>query len=232
MQAGAKDEAAPAKEKRGPRFKKPAPLTNEQAEVMRALASIPARQRKLLPLTPKQVSVLLGGRAPKTMDKDRRDQRAAIESGKKVDPTHPMSLPYVPPVGKEREVQYLAQDVLDYLERRAKLVDRSFLKRGSDDPKMRGLQSWMSFASPSETWPFCIQEDGRPLDMAEAIATGRLTDEAVRLNIREFCDKLADAAARSGSDAESKALKRSTPRARKRAPAERSDRWSRPGGPI
>ncbi len=231
MPANAKDEPATTTEKRGPRGKRPPPLTNEQAEVMRSLASIPSRERKILPLTPKQVSVLLGGRAPKTMDKDRRDQRAAIKSGKKVDPTHPMSLPYVPPVGKEREVQYLAQDVLDYLERRAKLVDRSFLKRGSHDPKMRGLQSWMSFASPSETWPFCIQDDGRPLDMAEAIATGRLTEDAQRLNIREFCDMLAQAAARSGVKEENKALSDSTPRARSDR-AKQKSRWERPGGPI
>jgi hypothetical protein len=218
-------------EKRGPRGKKPPPLTNEQAAIIGALASLPARARKVLPLTPKQVSALLAGRAPKTMDKDRRDQRAAIKGGIKVDPTHPMSLPYVPPVGSEREVQYLAQDVLDYLERRAKLVDRSFLKRGSADPAMRGLQSWMSFAGPAETWPFSIQEDGRPLDMAEAIRTGRLTEEAQRLNLREFCDRLADAASRTGTDRERAEIARRTPRARaaKRA---RQDRWKTPGGPI
>ncbi len=232
MPASANDKAASvATEKRGPRGKKPPPLTNEQAAVIGALASLPARARKILPLTPKQVSALLGGRAPKTMDKDRRDQRAAIKDRRKVDPTHPMSLPYVPPVGSEREVQYLAQDVLDYLERRAKLVDRSFLKRGSADPTMRGLQSWMSFAPPSETWPFSIQEDGRPLDMAEAIRTGRLTEQAERLNLREFCDRLAEAASRSGTRTERVELDKRTPRARLSAP-EREDRWKKPGGPI
>jgi hypothetical protein len=223
--------SAESTEKRGPRGKKPPPLTNEQAAIIGALASLPARARKVLPLTPKQVSALLGRRAPKTMDKDRRDQRAAIKDGRKVDPTHPMSLPYVPPVGSEREVQYLAQDVLDYLERRAKLVDRSFLKRGSADPAMRGLQSWMSFASPSDTWPFAIQEDGRPLDMAEAIATGRLTQDAERLNLREFCDRLADAASRSGTRTERAELERRTPRARAPEP-KREERWKKAGGPI
>jgi hypothetical protein len=228
MPASANDKAA---EKRGPRGKKTPPLTNEQAAIIGALASLPARARKVLPLTPKQVSALIGGRAPKTMDKDRRDQRAAINDGRKVDPTHPMSLPYVPPVGSEREVQYLAQDVLDYLERRAKLVDRSFLKRGSADPTMRGLQSWMSFASPSDTWPFVIQDDGRPLDMAEAIRTGRLTPEAQRLNLREFCDRLAEAASRAGTRSERAELERRTPRARTPGP-KRDERWKRPGGPI
>ncbi|MDP3493865.1 MAG: hypothetical protein Q8R82_12180 [Hyphomonadaceae bacterium] len=232
MPASANDKAASvATETRGPRGKKPPPLTNEQAAVIGALASLPARARKILPLTPKQVSALLGGRAPTTMRKDRSDQRAAIEGGRKVDPGHPMSLPYVPPVGSEREVQYLAQDVLDYLERRAKLVDRSFLKRGSADPTMRGLQSWMSLASPSETWPFVIQEDGRPLDMAEAIATGRLTEHAQRLNLREFCDRLAEAASRSGTRTERAELERRTPRARAPEP-KREERWKKPGGPI
>lgn len=232
MPASANDSpAAESTEKRGPRGKKPPPITNEQAAIIGALASLPARARKVLPLTPKQVSALLGGRAPKTMDKDRRDQRAAIKDGRKVDPTHPMSLPYVPPVGSEREVQYLAQDVLDYLERRAKLVDRSFLKRDSADPEMRGLQSWMSFASASETWPFCIQEDGRPLDMAEAIATGRLTEHAERLNLREFCDRLAEAASRSGTQTERAELDRRTPRARA-TESKREERWKKPGGPI
>lgn len=220
-----------AAEPRGPRGKRPAPLTNEQVAILRELWSLPKGARAVLELSPKQVAALTG-RAPKTLDKDRREQRAALEKKQKIDPQHPMSLPYVPPAGTEREVRYIAQDLLDYLARRAKVVDRSFLKRGAENPRMRGFQSWLAFGSPAETWPFCMQADGRPLDMAEAIATGRLTQEAERLNIREFCDRLAEAASRSGADSEAAVLDRATPRARRRPAPERAARWKKPGGPI
>lgn len=220
-----------AAEPRGPRGKKPAPLTNEQVAILRELWSLPKGARAVLELSPKQVAALTG-RAPKTLDKDRREQRAALEKNQKIDPQHPMSLPYVPPAGTEREVRYIAQDLLDYLARRAKVVDRSFLKRGAENPRMRGFQSWLAFGSPAETWPFCMQPDGRPLDMAEAIATKRLTEDAERLNIREFCEKLANAASRSGVDAEREELENSTPRASNRGAKKPATRWDRPGGPV
>lgn len=200
-------------------------------------------------LSTKQTGFIIN-REPKTMESDRRKQRALLAAKKKakktgekaveIDLTHPMSLPYAPPTGNEREVQYFASDIVDYLDRLYATVDRSFLKRGaapSSDPKTRGFQSWLSFGASSDTWPFCIQPDGRPLDMAEAIATGRLNDVIERLNLREFSIRLADAASRGASSEEARAIRVGTQKAKRiandpTALNERKQRWSKPGGPI
>jgi len=229
-----KSAAATVNEPRGPRGKKPPPDLNEQLAVIRVLSEIPKELRDIQPLTPKQVGVLID-REPKTMERDRKEQRAAIAAGEDIAPLHPRSLPYVPPVGTEREVQYIVSDVLAYLERRAKSVDRSFLKRGGPgEPELRGFQSWLSFGSASDTWPFSIQADGRPVDMLEAIATGRLTEDAVRLNIGEFSKKLSDAASLKTVTDDKAAIAKVArkPVAAKTASNNRASRWAKPGGPI
>lgn len=69
--------------------------------------------------------------------------------------------------------------------------------------------------------------------MTEAIRTGRLTPEAERLNLREFCDRLAEATGRSGTRVERGELESGTPRGRTpRREADRQSRWAKPGGPI
>lgn len=222
---------APKSEPRGPRGKKPAPELNEALAVIRVLSDIPKKQLATLPLTPKQVGVLIV-REPKTMERDRREQRAAVAAGQEIDPLHPRSLPFVAPAGSEREVQYIASDVLAYLARRAKAVDRSFLKRGGV-PELRGFQSWLGFGSASDTWPFAIQADGRPVDMIEAIATGRLGADAERLNIRQFTERLAEAASRkSANDDQAAVAKAAKPAPARTASNNRASRWDKPGGPI
>lgn len=62
---------------------------------------------------------------------------------------------------------------------------------------MRGFQSWLSYGDAASTWPFCIQPDGRPLDMCEALVTDRLTEDACRLTIGEFATTLADAVSKA-----------------------------------
>lgn len=210
---------------------------------------MPRSAQKKYKLSTKQTGIIIN-REPKTMEADRRKQRALVAAMKKaketggdapeIDLKHPMSLPYAPPTGDEREVQYFASDIVDYLDRLYATVDRSFLKRGaapSTDPMMRGFQSWLSFGSPADTWPFCIQPNGRPLDMAEAIATGRLNDDIERLNLREFSTRLADAASRGSSSEEARSIRAATPKAKRIAtdpttPNERKRKWTRPGGPI
>lgn len=240
-----KSKAVPRKE----RVKRVDPPSNEQRALIREIAALARSEQEKYKLSTKQTGIIIN-REPKTMEADRRKQRALLAAKKKskqtgekaveIDLTHPMSLPYVPPTGDEREVQYFASDIVDYLDRLYATVDRSFLKRGaapSTDPRMRGFQSWLSFGSPADTWPFCIQPDGRPLDMAEAIATGRLNDDIERLNLREFSTRLADAASRGASSEEARAIRVATPKAKRNAsdPAplnERKQRWTKPSGPI
>lgn len=221
---------------RAERGKRIDPPTNEQAALARELSSLPRSAQKKLILSTKQTGIIIN-REPKTMEADRRNQRKAIAEGKPIDPQHPMSIPYIAPAGDEREVQYIASDVVDYLNRRYATVDRSFLKRGTPQPAnlaMRGFQSWLAQGSASETWPFCILPGGRPLDMAEAIATGRLSDEIERLNLREFSTRLADAASNDTSKAEAVALAQASPKPKRstKPDAQAKSKWDRPGGPI
>ena len=231
----------PSANPRGPRWKKPPPELNEQLAVLKAMSdAIEKGLDEAWPLSPKQVSALTG-RKPKTLERDRREQRSIIEGNKgkplaeqvKIDPLHPMSLPYLPPSVTEREVQYIVSDLLAYLKRRAKTVDRSFLRRAQsqEDPALRGLQSWLSTATASDTWPFCIQEDGRPLDICEAFATKRLTEDAVRLNISEFTEQLAKAVSKAHTQGEKKVIAK-VAKAGKKAASKKVDRWNKSGGPI
>ncbi|MDY0747925.1 hypothetical protein SNE35_25715 [Paucibacter sp. R3-3] len=220
---------------RAARGKRIDPPSNEQTALARELASLTRSAQKRLILTTKQTGIIIN-REPKTMEADRRKQRALKAAGQadQIDPTHPMSLPYIPAHSDEREVHYVASDVVDYLGRRYATVDRSFLKRGaplSADPALRGFRSWLSQASVAETWPFCIQADGRPLDMAEAIATGRLNDDIEQLNLREFSTRLADAASRATSLGESIEVGAAVRTAKTRGAAKRTT-WDKPGGPI
>lgn len=220
---------------RGERGKRAETPLNEHVYAIRTLSSLGKKELERLILGPKATGALIG-RDPKTMDRDRTEQRKAIAAAKAtkskpdIDPKHPRSLPYVPPAPGEREVAYMASDVLAYLQRKFASVDRSFLSRSAADPRMRGFQSWLSFGDAAQTWPFAIQEDGRPLDMHEAIATGRLGVDSARMNIREFCDLMAESASRSSADGESRDIAVGLSKPKKRA--EKSDRWSKPGGPI
>ena len=223
------------KEPRGQRGKRPETPLNEHVYAIRTLSSLGKKELELLILGPKTTGALIG-REPKTMDRDRTEQRKAIADAKatkfkpNIDPKHPRSLPYVPPAPGEREVGYMASDVLAYLQRKFASVDRSFLSRSAVDPRMRGFQSWLSFGDAAQTWPFAIQEDGRPLDMHEAIATGRLGVDSARMNIREFCDLMAHSASRSSANGESHEIGTGVFKPEKQS--EKSGRWGKPGGPI
>ena len=228
------ESSTPKAEPRGLRGKKRPPSTNsinEQDAAIKSLSSLTNKQLEMKVLAQTQVGALIG-RKPKTMEADRRKQRAAKAAGNKIDPTDPISIPYIPPTASEREVQYMAIDVLAYLKRRLAIIDRSHLKRGGPpDPAMRGFQSWLSFADAAQTWPFCIQPDGRPLDMMEAIATDRLVGDPVRLNIREFTDLLAKAANDKQISDEKATYDKEARKVTKLA-KNRKSKWEVPGGPI
>lgn len=229
---GPKVKPKPKHEPRGPRGKKPLPPTNEQDAAIKALSALTKKQLRMKVLTPGQVGALII-RNPRTMEADRTKQRKAkLDKKLKIDPTEPASIPYIPASAGEREVQYLASDVLDYLDRRFAHIDRNHLKRGGPpDPAMRGFQSWLSMADAAQTWPFCIQPDGRPLDMMEAIATDRLNGDPVRLNIREFSDMLAKAANDKQIGEEKASYAKATRKVAKPS-TDRKTKWGEPGGPL
>jgi hypothetical protein len=150
-----------------------------------------------------------------------------------LDPLHPSSIPFAKP-DAGGVVLYFASDVFAYLARLNKSVDRSGLPEESTPPTptaMRGFQSWLGHATPLETWPFTIRGDGRPVDMAEALATGQLSGIAERLTLREFGAKLADASSAAFHEAEAASL--GSPPA-VRAPTDQGDGGRRGGrgGPL
>ena len=185
-------------------------------------------------LTPKQVSVLLG-RKIKTLEEDRAKRKQADDPST-IDPRSYASLPFIPPSKDDREIQYRASDVIELLDRRTGGPQGSALMRGApshDSPEVRGFQSWLSYGSAAEEWPFCIQPDGRPMPMAQAIATGCLTDNAVRLNLREYTERLAEAASKGFISDETEELEKTTSATSEAAgPKGKRDRWNKPGGPI
>jgi len=174
----------------------PDKLVNEQVAIVVAIASLSRKAQRMLLLTPQQVAVLLG-RKVKTLEKDRHDRKRALAAGKAIDPMHPMSLPFVAPAAGEREVRYLASDVAAHLAKRAGSVARTKPNLNSTRLPARagGFQSWLAHAAPTETWPFCMLPNGRPIDMAEAIASGQLGGESRRLTIFEYLESLASAVA-------------------------------------
>lgn len=97
----------------------------------------------------------------------------------------------------------------------------------------RGLSAFMQTATAADTWPFSMQKDGRPMDLYAAILDGKLTGQAERLNLREFANRLADAANKSYSDEGAKGIDSDTPPARNSGEEKaRTDRWNKPGGPV
>jgi hypothetical protein len=222
-----------AAEPRGPRYKKaPKPLSNEQLALLEEFTKLSVTAQKRRPLTAQQVGALID-REPKTLEEDRAKQRKAL-SGKRpidLDLTSPASIPYSAPTAGEKEVKYFLHDVLEYLDRVYSKVDRSFLKaaRGGN-VTMRGFQSWVAYGSATDLWTFCIQPDGRPLSMVEAIATDRLTDDTQRLTIGEFSERLRHSASTSFVKLEQGAIGDGARRVK--AQRKKIDRWIKPGGPI
>lgn len=64
------------------------------------------------------------------------------------------------------------------------------------------FQAWSLEAAPDDTWPFSIQDDGRPLDFVAALILDKLTGEVEWLTLREFGSRAADAAMRAQSAAQ------------------------------
>lgn len=181
---------------------------NERLALVRSLASLRPEEQRALLLTPGEVAAMTI-RSVKTLEKDRNQRKAAMESGAPPDPLLPTSLPFAKPVGG-REVRYTAYDVLAYLNRLSESVDRAGVSNAApvaQSTTMRGFQSWLAQATPLQTWPFSIRSDGRPIDMAEALATGQTTGSAERLNVREFGARLADASSAAFHSSEEDAIR-------------------------
>lgn len=174
----------------------------EQTRVVKKLASMSEKEERLHPLTIQEVSALFD-RSAKTLEKDRAEQRAAFEAGTPIPPHHPAALKF-DQAKDGGPVTYFAAHALEHLKAR---FDAAEGRLGAAPASAaRGFQTWLQEATAIETWPFTIRQDGRPVDMIDAMETGRLTGRAERLTPREFGDRMAQAASEAFHRDEANAL--------------------------
>lgn len=142
----------------------------------------------------------------KALQRARTVRSEAIKAGGTVPEDSLASLAPLPPEDNEKNALYPASSITAYWARRVKAAKAESDALGVSTSTLRGFQSWLIEGTPSESWPFSIQPDGRPMDMVEAIRARMLTGNAARLNIREFADRLAHAASKSFSETEADAI--------------------------
>ena len=162
----------------------------EQTRVVKKLAGMSEREERLHPLTIQEGSALFD-RSAKTLEKDCAERKAALEAGAPIPPNHPAALKF-DQAKDGGPVTYFAAHALEHLRAR---FDAAEGRAGAAPPSAaRGFQTWLQEATAVEAWPFTIRQDGRPIDMLDAMETGRLTGKAERLTPREFGDRMAQAA--------------------------------------
>ena len=200
----------------------------EYRHLVRSLTALSADERQFFMLSPNETAALLNVSIG-TLDRARLKRRQATEQGLAISPTSLASLPFSQPE-KEGNVRYFLKHAFEYLKRLIKAAEMDE-PAASVDSGMTGVQRWMAIASPSDTWPFSIQPDGRPMDLMTAVSEKCLSDNAERLTLREFGSRLADAAAASYARDEGKEIGYALSSLVERAD-EPGDRWARSGGPI
>lgn len=98
------------------------------------------------------------------------------------------------------------------------------------------FQTWLYSAPVTETWPFCIQPNGRPLDLVAALVLGLTSADIRWLTVQEFSKLAADAARIAYTREEGVAIESGTldPKVLQDESEEevRKKRWTKPGGPM
>ncbi len=140
-----------------------------------------------------------------------RDARVERERKlKKREEINPLSLESISFIHKPPTAVYTAQEIENYF-KRLELADKLppwQQSRAENYPNLnlpyevRGFQTWLAQTGPTETWPFSIQDDGRPIDMVMALVDGKLTGNVEWLTLREFGTRAADAASSAFHNAE------------------------------
>jgi hypothetical protein len=187
------------------------------------------------------------GVSERTMQDERSEAKAAVDSNLPVDPEEIRSIP----CRGTGTILYTAFHLLEYLDRTTfkvgggKRMPGHLKGAGAKSQKKelfdnwghaltvsaRKVMGWMQTADAISTWPFSIQKDGRPLDLHTAMLEDKLTGKAERLNLREFSDRLANVANAGTSSGVRQELDDGTPQAKK-PEGDRRDRWTKNGGPM
>jgi hypothetical protein len=141
------------------------------------------------------------------LDKDAKTLKSArnkrIAQGVNVSSIHPLDLASIHFVVADDVEAYPAIELINYIKRKG--FARRLSINAQIDPKMYaetirpttllGFQTWLGTASVKDTWPFCIQPSGRPVDFVAALVLGQTTNDIRWLTIREFSTMAADTAA-------------------------------------
>lgn len=182
---------------------------NKRRALIKKLRAMSPDERREEIYSAKEASLLLK-REVETLEKDRRTQRKVMADPdakkRKLKKSSYAAVKYIPADNPGGEVEYTGEALLTFIDIRIATETEPVLYRGLEpttDPKLRGFQSWLSYASPWDEWTFCIQPDGRPLDVQEAAETKRLTADVRELNIGDFARMVAEAANTSFSAKES-----------------------------
>lgn len=202
----------------------------EYRELVSALAKATPAERELTMLTPIETAALLRVSIG-TLDRARSKRKDLMKAnGQAIDSTALVSLPFSQQE-KDGSVHYFAEHVQQYLGRLFRAAEGVPAQSPIGNLDMSGIRRWLADSGPTETWPFSIRADGRPIDMMAAIAQGALTGVAERLTLREFSARLADASAATHQRAERGDIDSGTPRPPEDSAGEKS-RWDAPGGPL
>lgn len=184
----------------------PQATTAERTRIAQWVRSVSDADAEWIEMTVDEVCTILN-KSPKTLQRA-RDARDALGKGEEADGTSLASIPYIPPGPDGLSYAYLMSEIKAFWRRRIKAaqseVEAEPIPVVQGIGTARGFQSFMASALPTDTWPFSIQADGRPMDMFLAMELGLLTGKAERLTLREFGDRLSHAASSGfhGSEAD------------------------------
>jgi len=179
----------------------------ERIRIAQWVRSISDADAEWIEMTVDEVCTLFN-KGPKTLKRARDARDETLSAGRVPDGTSLASIPYIPPGPDGLSYAYLMSEIKAFRLRRIKAaqseVEAEPIPVVQGIGAARGFQSFMASALPTDTWPFSIQADGRPMDMFLAMELGHLTGKAERLTLREFGDRLSDAASSGfhGSEAD------------------------------
>jgi len=176
--------------------------------LLAALRAKPEDQKMSAAFSVAEASLILG-ETQKALHRARaaRDEELAKESKDRAS-IDPLSLESIACVPVSMKFKYPASEIEDYLAPFEAAVEAKRKQVRPALPPILGFQSWLASATPLERWPFSIQKDGRPMNLCAAIVAGKLTGKAESLTIREFGERVADAASRAFHHTEARVLKR------------------------
>lgn len=181
----------------------------ERTRIAQWVRSTSDADAEWIEMTVDEVCTILN-KSPKTLQRA-RDARDALEKGKEADGTSLASIPYIPPGPDGLSYAYRMSEIKAFWHRRITAaqseVEAEPFPAVQGIGTVHGFASFMASAMPTDTWPFSIQADGRPMDMFLAMELGLLTGKAERLTLREFGDRLSDAASSGFHGSESDELR-------------------------